>query len=369
MKYGTIGFILFYLLGWTVLADERLAYPQLAALLAFAAALVYKERFRDTVWMSVSLLVLAGGLALSHAPFAVLLGIPCYDLVVKRLYPLLPAILLFLLGIGREPSYEVLALHALIIGLCGLVAYSDERAERKRLGFQHTLDNERRLRYELESAKSRLMHAAREIAAITEIRERNRIARQLHDSIGHDLTGILIQLQAAHKLYGRDDSKAQAMLERSISGLADSVEHVRNTVHNIVPRQTLGLDYLQSVAKQFAYCPVHLQTSGDFNAVLPAHLEIIGLAMKEALTNVARHSGASAVDVAIDAGELYTRLHIRDNGKGADPVKEGMGLGGIRERIRNLGGQVSISGSDGFRIVCVLPREGGGGIVEAVDRG
>ncbi|OUM88664.1 MAG: hypothetical protein BAA01_03270 [Bacillus thermozeamaize] len=218
----------------------------------------------------------------------------------------------------------------------------------------------------------KLLHASREAAGIAEVRERNRIAREIHDSVGHKIAGILFQLQAANKLWQRDREQAAAMVEGSVAALSEALELLRETVHNLKPRQPLEVAYIQRIIDQFTFCPVRFSFRGDFNQVPPHHMEVLASTIQEALTNVAKYSQATEVDIRIEIRDAFTRLAIRDNGVGAEKIKEGLGLSGMRERIRNMGGTVSISGKDGFLIVCLIPREEGRSLFEGledVDRG
>jgi signal transduction histidine kinase len=100
---------------------------------------------------------------------------------------------------------------------------------------------------------------------------------------------------------------------------------------------------------------VDFKHSGDFNS-LPANvLETISSDIKEALTNAYKYSRATIINIIIDINEGIVRVYIKDNGEGCPSLKEGFGLLGIRERIKNLGGTVSFSGEKGFVIVYVIP--------------
>jgi len=79
--------------------------------------------------------------------------------------------------------------------------------------YQQAYDRERQTRYALEETKAKLLQAARKTAHLAEIRERNRIAREIHDSVGHKLAGILLLLQATAKVQGKDPEKAQGLLQ------------------------------------------------------------------------------------------------------------------------------------------------------------
>jgi signal transduction histidine kinase len=109
--------------------------------------------------------------------------------------------------------------------------------------------------------------------------------------------------------------------------------------------------------------------SGDFNSVPSAHLELLSATIKEALTNTARYSQATKVEIKIDVSMNYTRLYVKDNGTGSSNIEEGLGLSGMKERTRNLGGSFHINSRDGFMIVCVIPRQEGSEIFEGTNRG
>jgi signal transduction histidine kinase len=113
--------------------------------------------------------------------------------------------------------------------------------------------------------------------------------------------------------------------------------------------------------------PVHLDLPAEFETRLPQNVEIaLFRAVQEALTNIHRHSGASAVDVSLSLGDEQARLAIQDNGKGIpaealralrDGMSEGgVGLAGMRERLRDLGGILEIrSNGSGTTILITVP--------------
>jgi signal transduction histidine kinase len=173
----------------------------------------------------------------------------------------------------------------------------------------------------------------------------------------------LIQLQAAYKLYDRDGEKSRVILKKSIEGLSESVTLLRDTVHSIKLNENLGVEYLKKIIDNFSFCPVDIQFNGDFNKIPPNHMEILGTNIKEALTNASKYSKASKVEIKIDSNEMFTRLYIKDNGIGCDKIKEGLGLSGMEERIRNIGGTMSVSSDNGFLIVCIIPKDDVGGAI------
>lgn len=362
VKLLLFGFLIFQL-GMKGQVD----YPSLAILLILVALQVWKEKYYDSSYISfVSLLIVSVGTYIDLR-FGVLFAIPLFDFMLKRSYlSLILSILLFTYFLYETPHFYLLILTLMLVGLIGYVI---QKSNDKEARFTATLDNERRLRYELEQTKAQLLHSSREIATIAEVKERNRIAREIHDSIGHSIAGVLIQLQAAHKLHHKDEARSLDILQRSIDGLAESVELIRNTVHNIKPQQNLGVSYFQSIIDNYRFAPVDFKISGDFNHLPANHLEILSATIKEALTNTARYSQATKVEIAIEVTDAFTRLYIKDNGRGSKHIKEGLGISGMRERIRNIGGSISISSTDGFLIVCILPKKEGSELFASIDRG
>lgn len=325
---------------------------EVAVLLIIASLNIFKHKFKVT-WIG---LIIEGALAAfgcSYSTnFSLIYALIAYDAGSKNMQLLaIPAAVFGMYFSSLNNVMETLALvvTAFMFGNFNL-SFKEELSS-----FKETYDNERRYRYELEVAKQRLLNSAKETAYIAEIRERNRIAREIHDTVGHSLAGILIQLQAAQKLKHRDEEKSDKLLKDSIERLSEALNVMRNTVHNIKPGNIIGLEYIKSIINNFNYCPVDFKSSGDFNS-LPANvLETISSDIKEALTNAYKYSKASAIDIKIDITDSIVRVYIKDNGEGCPSLKEGFGLLGVRERIKNLGGTVSFSGENGFSIVYVIP--------------
>ncbi len=216
-------------------------------------------------------------------------------------------------------------------------------------------DLERKQRYEVESLKNELLSANQEVALLAETTERNRIAQQLHDNVGHELAGALIALQAYKKLAENGDKRAGEMLENVLRRVEDSSVKLRETVYQLRPETESGAARLQKLCDEFTYCPIRYAVAGNPNTVPGTIWILLEPCLKEALTNMMKYSSATEAVVKIDIAPYIVRMNVQDNGKGAKVIKNGLGLTGIRERIRAAGGTVSVNGSDGFMITCILP--------------
>ncbi|SCZ05771.1 sensor histidine kinase [Alkaliphilus peptidifermentans] len=357
-----ISFLTFVLI--QLLLSSSISIAELIFLLLFLASSIFRVKYFNSIWlvaMEAILIYIAIGY---NTTFVFLFGIIAFDLIEMGFYiGIVPILLIGYLNLTLDSMINFLFL----IFLSCFFSYISHGLWEKEKILKQSFDMERKARYELDQTRIKLLESSKDIAHLTEIKERNRIAREIHDSIGHNIAGILLQLQATEKLFNKNNEKALDLLKKSVGGLAETLVHLRETVHNIKPKDNIGIEYIESIINHFQYCPVDIRFSGDFNKLPSSHMEIIASNIKESLTNITKHSKATKVNITIETNDMYTRLLIKDNGVGCSKIKENMGLGGMRDRIKNVGGSISINGQDGFMIVCVIPVEMGGEIFEGVN--
>ncbi len=358
LKYIVKLFFLLYMVV-DLSMEKKASMNVIVALLIVIAINIFKERYFNSILTElISFAAIAAGVMLEPV-FGILFCIPVFDLVFEKAYVWVITVIAASIYFLYADNSFILVM--LCMCLCSAAAFVLRHLEEKEQKYRTILDEERRLRYELEQAKARLVNSSRETVYLAEIKERNRIAREIHDNVGHSIAGILMQLQASYKLYGKEDAKSKEILKKSIEGLSASLNVLRDTVYNIKPQETLGVEHIKNIIREFGFCPVEFTFSGNFSMVSAGHLEILYTNIKEALTNAYRHSQASKVEVAIDINDKYIRLYIKDNGIGCKNIKEGLGLSGMKERVWNAGGTISINKDNGFLIVCLIPRDGSGG--------
>ncbi|QUI22943.1 sensor histidine kinase [Vallitalea pronyensis] len=264
---------------------------------------------------------------------------------------LLPVLYMMLTGL---PMFSMMH-HMLLFVMTGATAYVLKRSKAKEIRDRSILDNERRVRYDLEVVQHALIQSNKEIERLTEVKERNRIARDLHDNIGHSMAGMLMQLQAAIKILHTNKPKAEGMLYGCVTKLQTSLETIRDTVHNMYHVKRVTMDTLKRIIDQYTYCTIDATYGGNFLHIPENHFKVLSFVLKEALTNVSKHSGASHVQVHMTNTGKLLRMQIKDNGKGYQGTAGGVGLRIMRERIEQLDGYFSIDGENGTRIVCVIP--------------
>lgn len=365
MKYLFKSLFLLYIITRLALSG-RVSYMELAIILILTATNIIKEKYYNSIVVTAVEFVIIAFACTYNTSFILLLGIIAEEVFYHKAYiGILPVIVFSFYFLKLEEVSQFL----LIIGVCCILGHLYRNFEDKEKIFIQSYDKERHYSYELEQAKAKLLNSTSEAAHVAEVRERNRIAREIHDNVGHSIAGILLQLQASYKLFDRDEDKSRELLNKSIGELSSSLTLLRDTVHNIKPNESLGIEYIKRIIDNFNFCSVDFQYTGDFNTLSASQLEMLHTNIKEALTNTSKHSNATRVEISIDMNDKFIRLYIKDNGTGCENIKEGLGLSGMKERIRNIGGSISISSDRGFIIVCVIPKgiREGGGIFEGID--
>ena len=203
-----------------------------------------------------------------------------------------------------------------------------------------------------ERANAKLRMAHDEIEQLAKTAERERIARDLHDLLGHTLSLIVIKSELASKLFTAQPERAASELRDIEETARRALAEVRETVSGY---RTRGLgDELIEAAQTLAAAGVKSEVPAIAPRLHAQHEATLALVLREAVTNVVRHAGASNCSVQIAATEASTRLVVTDDGCGKID-REGNGLRGMRERILELGGSLTLDSDAGTRIEVALP--------------
>ena len=215
---------------------------------------------------------------------------------------------------------------------------------------------------------------------IARLRERERIAREVHDTVGYALTASLVQLRAARRLMSRDPGSADSRMAHIEEMINDSLQDVRREVSNLRDESAVRC---VGASRWRRLCDVFSVSTGiRVSVTLPEDLEVVSeeisevvyRIIQESLTNAYRHGGADHVDVSavwkrVDGLML---LRVSDNGRGATTLQPGNGLSGMRERIEALSGTVAwqTMAGRGFDVGVEIPWKGASdGQDKGADRG
>jgi two-component system sensor histidine kinase DesK len=184
---------------------------------------------------------------------------------------------------------------------------------------------------------------SRELALVE---ERERVARDVHDVLGHSLTVVTVKAELAERLVDLDPARAKAELAEIQALSRQALAEIRATVGGLRGAR-LG-DELASARTALAGAGIEAHVPADPAAVDPRHRIVLAWVLREATTNVVRHSDADECWVELDTN----RLTVRDDGRGIDARPEGNGIRGLRERVEAAGGALTLTtGPDGHGTV------------------
>ena len=203
----------------------------------------------------------------------------------------------------------------------------------------------------VQRSNARLRLAQEEIEHLATVAERERIGRDLHDVLGHTLSLIVLKAELASKLAERDPARAvqeirdvEQVSRAALREVREAIRGYRPTLADEVARARSFLDAAH-ISAEVEIDEVPLEREQE---------EVIALALREAVTNVVRHSGASRAHIRIWRDRESAMLEVTDDGR-TESAGEGAGLRGMRERVESLGGQVSRAFERGMRLTVVVP--------------
>jgi signal transduction histidine kinase len=209
------------------------------------------------------------------------------------------------------------------------------------------------LTVELEKANYRLAEYASQVEELAAAEERNRLAREIHDSVGHYLTIVNVQLEAAKVVFHSDPERALDALEKAHELVRKGLSSVRESVLalRVSPVENRPLeDAIRSVVEEAraSGIKVDLKLHGTPKAVDDKTALALYRSAQEGLTNVRKHANAASAEIELDYSQPgLVCLSVRDDGMGAAETSGGFGLTGIRERAHLLGGKVEIQSQTG----------------------
>jgi two-component system, NarL family, sensor histidine kinase DesK len=198
----------------------------------------------------------------------------------------------------------------------------------------------------------RLRKANDEIEHLAKVAERERIARDLHDVLGHTLSVITLKSELAGKLIDRDPARAGKEIREVEEISRQALSEVRDAIRGYRS---------QGLAAELAQAKSTLETAGvavkceTTRVPLPALQEgVLSMAVREAVTNVVRHAQARTCSLRLEQQNGSCRLEIEDDGRGGSQ-NEGNGLRGMRERVEMLGGTLTRDSQSGTRLTITVP--------------
>ena len=256
-------------------------------------------------------------------------------------------------GVPARDAYRILAAYTPLVALYCWLAHIPLNSAISAVVFSAIVGAGSITMAQQARGNARLRQAHDEIERLAQIAERERIARDLHDVLGHTLSLITLKSQLASKLADRDPERAIREIREVELIARTSLDELRAAVAGYraagIPSELAhARDVLSSAG-------LRVDCDADEDVRLaPADESVLALAIREAVTNVVRHARANAVRLRLARAGLTCRFEIQDDGVGGS-ANEGLGLSGMRERVESHGGSFERTVDRGTRLVVTLP--------------
>ncbi len=300
-----------------------------------------------------------------------LIGLPLVAVAVAwlspplRWYVYLGLLAAIILPILHYSTWDIALMNAFVISTA---IFFVAALTQVRINEQKARTQAEGLTAQLETANRRLAAYASQVEELAAAQERNRLAREIHDNLGHYLTIVSVQIEAAKATFHSDpgralDSliKAQDLVKKGLAGVREFVSALR-----VSPVENRSLrDAILSLVEetQVSGIRIELRLLGTPRKVDEKTALALYRTVQEGLTNIRKHANATSADIELDFTQAeWIRLLIRDEGEGAADTSGGFGLIGIRERVQLLGGKLNIQTQPGhgFCLEVILPLGEGG---------
>jgi Histidine kinase-, DNA gyrase B-, and HSP90-like ATPase./Histidine kinase. len=213
---------------------------------------------------------------------------------------------------------------------------------------------------DLRIANEQLKEYSKITEKMGETRERNRLAREIHDTLGHTLTGILAGLDACLTTIDISPQETKKQLEMIAGVTRQGINEVRRSVNKLRPDALERLNLESAIRKMIMEVESVSNTRITFVSEVALKFDAdeedaIYRVIQESITNAIRHGKATQIRIHIESVNGEIILTIKDNGVGCKEMKKGFGTRHIVERIQMLKGSVEFDGSDGFTVTARIP--------------
>ena len=212
--------------------------------------------------------------------------------------------------------------------------------------------------YEKEHALQEEIKRGMLVAENQLLEERANLSQTLHDKLGHNINGSVYQLEAVKLLMEKDPESSKKMIQAVIDQLRTGMDEIRAILRKERPKKyKLAMLQLEKLCGECNEKGVEacLITEGDMSQVPEKYLEIILDNAYEAVSNSMKYAKATRIEIKIYVLNQVIRCSISDNGVGCDNIVDGMGLSGMRKRVREINGILDFESEAGFTINMLLP--------------
>jgi signal transduction histidine kinase len=276
------------------------------------------------------------------------------------------------LGLARWPAWGMARI-AIYVGINGAalvfafaVSFAIKRETERRTELGSLLEQLEKSKQELESTYGELVESQARLQEMAVMEERSRMAREIHDTLAHSLTAIIVTLEAARRKLGHGDVSIDADLEGVQEQARVGLDEVRRSIAEMRPAALArgsfykALQILLEQVEKWHGVRTQLRVPQVLPELRPEQEVALFRLVQEATTNAVRHGKCSAVKVELSVDQSQLVLSVGDDGQGCGNIVPGNGLYGMSERIAAVGGTVDFESStgQGFHIAASLPLRG-----------
>jgi two-component system sensor histidine kinase DesK len=250
------------------------------------------------------------------------------------------------------PAYRYLAAILAIVGIESAVARVPLYAWIPAIVFTALVGSVIIQQYQKKRLTQKLLMAQDEAQRMAQMAERERIARDLHDLLGHTLSVIILKSELASRLSATDPARAAEEIHDVESISREALAQVRAAVRGY--RSAGFASELTQARRALETAGIHVEAAIEEAPLSPSQESVFAMALREAVTNVVRHARATACRLSLRRSGDYCELEVADNGRGGT-IHEGNGLSGMRQRVEALGGMLEHDGSAGTLLRIRVP--------------
>lgn len=278
----------------------------------------------------------------------------CYDILIFKVkYIWMLALFPIIYNLKQTLSIQAI-LTALLIVIAYLLKYRTVSLQNIKKEYFKLQDKGKEMSMMFEMKNKELMEKQDYEINLAMLNERNRIARDIHDNVGHMLSSSILQLGAL--LTVNKDNKTKESLELVKDTLTKAMDSIRNSVHDLHEESIELHTEIQTLIDNFKFCPVHLDYDIDSNPEKSLKYCFITIT-KEALSNILKHSNATKASIILREHPALYQMIIQDNGTDIKySSNNGIGLKNISDRVAAFNGNLNISTDNGFRVFISIPR-------------
>lgn len=294
-------------------------------------------------------------LCVFFSEFLLFIPLVLYDVISNKyrfiyLFALIPII-----SNLRYLSYRIIFITVAFIALTILLKIRTRSNFKLKEDYMNFRDKTSELSIVLEQQNVSLVESKDYEINLATLSERNRIAREIHDNVGHILSRCLLQIGALIVI--NKDSIVKESLDSIKDTLSQGMDSVRTSVHNLHDDSIDLHDQIYGLTKEFSFCPIRLIYDISENPDKKIKYSFISI-VKEAISNIIKHSNATDVCITLNEHPGFYQLIIMDNGIVENyNIENGIGIRNILDRVAAFNGNVNINIDNGFKIFISIPKE------------